>query len=92
MLTCNRSGSDFVFSVSDRGPGIPEDVLKTVFDRFSSRGNGGRRSGAGLGLSIVESFVSLHKGEVHINSKPGEGTVVTCRIPSYVNPHSIAAE
>ncbi len=92
LLSCNRNGSDFVFSVSDKGPGIPEDVLKTVFDRFSSRGNGGRRSGAGLGLSIVESFVSLHKGEVHIDSKPGEGTVVTCRIPSYINPHSIAAE
>jgi signal transduction histidine kinase len=67
-------------------------MLKTVFDRFSTRGNGGRRTGAGLGLSIVESFVSLHSGDVTIDSRPGEGTVVSCRIPSGSQPHSIAAE
>ncbi|KXG85556.1 alkaline phosphatase [Agrobacterium bohemicum] len=91
-LTCQRSEGDFVFSVADQGPGIPEDMLKTVFDRFSTRGNGGRRTGAGLGLSIVESFVSLHSGNVTIDSRPGEGTVVSCRIPSGSHPHSIAAE
>ncbi len=56
--------------------------MKTVFDRFATRGNGGRRTGAGLGLSIVESFVSLHHGTVSIDSRPGNGTIVTCRIPS----------
>ena len=68
------------------------DRLKTVFDRFSTRGQGGRRTGAGLGLSIVESFVSLHQGTVTLDSRPGEGTVVTCRIPSHDQPQSIAAE
>ncbi len=82
----------FVFSVADNGPGIPEDMVQTVFDRFATRGNGGRRSGAGLGLSIVESFVSLHGGEVTLESRPGEGTIVTCRIPSATHPQSIAAE
>lgn len=91
-LTCQRSEGDFVFSVADRGPGIPKDMLETVFDRFSTHGNGGRRTGAGLGLSIVESFVSLHSGNVTIDSRPGEGTVVSCRIPSGSHPHSIAAE
>ncbi len=91
-LTCQRSEGDFVFSVADQGPGIPEDMLKTVFDRFSTRGQGGRRTGAGLGLSIVESFVSLHQGTVTLDSRPGEGTVVTCRIPSHDQPQSIAAE
>ena len=91
-LTCQRSEGDFVFSVADKGPGIPEDMLKTVFDRFATRGNGGRRGGAGLGLSIVESFVSLHNGNVTIDSSPGEGTLVSCRIPSGNHPHSIAAE
>src|SRR5690606_36311739 len=73
-LTCRREATDFVFTVSDRGPGIPQDVLKTVFGRFESHG---RRSGAGLGLSIVESFVSLHHGTVTIDSREGEGTDVT---------------
>jgi len=67
-------------------------VLKTVFNRFSSGGKGGKRSGAGLGLSIVESFVSLHKGNVSIESRPGFGTTVSCRIPSATIPHSVAAE
>ncbi|MFT4002190.1 MAG: ATP-binding protein [Rhizobium sp.] len=91
-LKCGREGTDFVFSVSDKGPGIPEDLLHSVFHRFASGGKGGKRSGAGLGLSIVESFVSLHDGEVSIESQPGKGTIVTCRIPSAELPHSVAAE
>ncbi|ENN84341.1 putative two-component sensor histidine kinase protein [Rhizobium freirei PRF 81] len=91
-LKCGREGADFVFSVSDKGPGIPEELIHSVFDRFASGGKGGKRSGAGLGLSIVESFVSLHDGEVSIESQPGKGTIVTCRIPSAELPHSVAAE
>ncbi|MDO9416835.1 sensor histidine kinase [Pararhizobium sp.] len=88
-LKCSREGSDFVFSVSDSGPGIPQDVLETVFNRFESHGQNG---GAGLGLSIVESFVSLHHGKVSIRSREGEGTEVTCRIPSGTLPKAEAAE
>lgn len=81
-LTCQRSESEFVFTVEDNGPGIPADILASVFDKFASRGNGGRKTGPGLGLSIVERFVKLHDGEVFIDSKPGEGTVVKVRIPN----------
>ncbi|WP_425374243.1 ATP-binding protein [Neorhizobium lilium] len=90
-LTCRRDKTDIFFSVSDRGPGIPQDMLKTVFDRFSSNSKGGKRSGAGLGLSIVESFVTLHHGQVTIDSRTGSGTTVTCRIPSGAPAASIAA-
>ncbi len=81
-LTCNREGEDFVFAVADKGPGIPEEMIKAVFDRFNSGAGTGKRNGAGLGLSIVESFVSLHGGVVSIDSAPGKGTVVHCRIPT----------
>lgn len=91
-LRCWREGTDFVFDITDRGCGIPQDVLATVFDRFSSNGKGGKRTGAGLGLSIVESFVSLHNGTVSIDSDPGRGTTVHCRIPSAAVPQSVAAE
>ena len=91
-LKCWRDGSDFVFSVTDRGCGISEDMLATVFKRFSANGKGGKRSGAGLGLSIVESFVSLHNGTVSIDSSPGQGTTVYCRIPSSELTSSVAAE
>jgi signal transduction histidine kinase len=88
-LKCWRDGQDLLFSVSDSGPGIPKDMLRTVFNRFESHG---RRGGAGLGLSIVESFVSLHNGTVTIDSREGEGTRVTCRIPSGPMPAIVAAE
>jgi signal transduction histidine kinase len=90
-LECWRKSANIFFSVSDKGPGIPPDMLKTVFDRFSSNSKGGKRSGAGLGLSIVESFVTLHKGEVTIDSRAGQGTTITCRIPSGTLMHSVAA-
>ena len=88
-LECWREGSDLVFAVSDRGPGIPQDVLKTVFNRFETHG---RHGGAGLGLSIVESFVSLHHGTVRIDSQEGRGTNVTVRIPSATMTSFAAAE
>ncbi|WP_408015603.1 sensor histidine kinase [Rhizobium alarense] len=88
-LACWREGPEFAFSVADDGPGIPKDVLQTVFNRFESHG---RRGGAGLGLSIVESFVSLHHGTVTIDSREGAGTTVTCRIPSGLLPAIAAAE
>jgi signal transduction histidine kinase len=67
-------------------------MVATVFDRFATGAKSGKRGGAGLGLSIVDSFVSLHNGEVSIDSEPGKGTTVTCRIPSINLPHSVAAE
>ncbi|QRI63056.1 PAS-domain containing protein [Shinella sp. PSBB067] len=88
-LKCWREGRDLVFTVSDRGPGIPQDVLTTVFNRFESHG---RHGGAGLGLSIVESFVSLHHGTVAIDSHEGRGTDVTVRIPSATMTSFAAAE
>jgi signal transduction histidine kinase len=91
-LNCWRDQTDVFFSVRDRGPGIPPDMLKTVFDRFRAQAKEGRRSGAGLGLSIVESFVHLHNGDVSIDSRAGEGTTVTCRIPAGSSAHSVAAE
>ncbi|RUM24666.1 PAS domain-containing protein [Rhizobium vallis] len=90
-LECHREGTDFVFSVSDRGPGISPEMITTVFDRFATGAKSGKRGGAGLGLSIVDSFVSLHHGDVTIDSEPGKGTTVVCRIPSVDIPHSAAA-
>ena len=72
-----------------RGPRPRLHGLKTVFDRFESHG---RHGGAGLGLSIVESFVSLHHGTVSIDSQEGRGTQVTVRIPSATMTSFAAAE
>jgi signal transduction histidine kinase len=81
-LKCWREGPDFLFSVADSGPGMNPDMMAKIFNRFESDGTGGRKSGAGLGLSIVESFVNLHHGAISVETAPGEGTCVTCRIPA----------
>ncbi|MDH8500786.1 ATP-binding protein, partial [Klebsiella pneumoniae] len=73
-LRARRSDSSVVFSVSDSGPGIPEEVRDKVFDWFESHANGSRHRGAGLGLSLVRSFVELHGGKVHVDSVVGKGT------------------
>ncbi len=80
-LACRRSGAGVEFSVHDDGPGMPPDVLETVFKRFEPRVNGGRRRGAGLGLSIVKSFVELHGGSVRIETGENHGTTVVCIFP-----------
>ena len=69
------------FSVKDEGPGIPEDLQDTVFDRFESRTQGSRHRGAGLGLSIVKSLAELHGGTVSLESKPGHGSRFTVLLP-----------
>ena len=80
-LAAMRRGGEIVFKVSDRGRGIPAEVLDRVFDRFESHTSGSRHRGPGLGLSIVRALVELHGGRVHIDSALGEGTTVTCIFP-----------
>ena len=81
-LTCRQLAEGVEFSVHDDGPGMPPDVLESVFRRFEPRANGGRRRGAGLGLSIVKSFVELHGGTVRIETGIHWGTTVICTFPA----------
>jgi signal transduction histidine kinase len=92
QLQVAREGSEVVFAVHDDGPGMPGEVLDTVFKRFQSYPNGGRRRGAGLGLAIVKSFVELHGGSVDIDTGSGRGTTVICRFPSETRSFRVAAE
>lgn len=65
--------------VADTGRGVsPEDQAK-AFDPFESRGPS---AGAGIGLSLVQRFISLHGGWVRMESEPGKGTQVTCYLPA----------
>ena len=80
-LAAMRRGSEIVFKVSDRGRGIPPEMIDRVFDRFETFPNGSRHRGPGLGLSIVRAMVELHQGRVLIDTAPREGTTVTCIFP-----------
>jgi signal transduction histidine kinase/PAS domain-containing protein len=91
-LACRQAGADVEFAVHDDGPGMPPELLDTVFRRFEPRPNGGRRRGAGLGLSLVKGFVELHGGKVEIETGPSKGTTVTCRFPVARDDVRTAAE
>jgi signal transduction histidine kinase len=80
-LTAERRPDAVVFSVTDRGPGIPADVQNRVFDWFETDSLGSHHRGTGLGLSLVRSFVELHGGSVTLESDIGLGTTVTCIFP-----------
>jgi signal transduction histidine kinase len=91
-LSARRTDHNVVFDVTDSGPGIPPDVKDKVFDWFESHSHGSRHRGAGLGLSLVRSFVELHGGKVRVDSIVGRGTTVTCDFPIDQAAHRNAAE
>jgi signal transduction histidine kinase len=80
-LSAERLPDAIVFSVTDNGPGIPLEVQDRVFNWFETHPLGSRHRGAGLGLSIVRSFVELHGGTVALDSAVGHGTTVVCTFP-----------
>src|SRR5262245_43238841 len=91
-LTAERTPEAIVFSVADRGRGIPQDILDRVFNRFESHALGSQHRGAGLGLSIVRSFVELHGGVGKLESAEGRGTTATCLFPLEQTARRVAAE
>ena len=72
-------GSDAIVRISDTGVGIPERDLHRIFDPFFTTKEVGR--GTGLGLSISHSIVQKHNGSIHVDSKVGQGTTFTIRLP-----------
>ena len=61
--------------MTDNGPGIPDDLLPELFERFTradtSRSHAADASSTGLGLAIVEAVVAAHQGAVLVTSRPG---------------------
>ena len=79
-----REGRDLLLIVSDTGIGIPADKLDLIGQPFMQVQNEYTRKyeGTGLGLSLVKGLVALHGGSFSIESRPGEGTVITVRVPA----------
>jgi signal transduction histidine kinase/CHASE1-domain containing sensor protein len=67
--------------VIDRGQGMPPDVQEHIFERFYRADSSGKNPGFGLGLSTVKLIAGLHNAQLHIDSTPGLGTVVSMDIP-----------
>jgi PAS domain S-box-containing protein len=84
-----EAGGDLLrFRVSDTGIGIDPDRIDTIFDKFSQAdGSTTRRfGGTGLGLSIAQRLAELMGGRIHVESRPGAGSVFTLRLPLQSDP------
>lgn len=82
----SRQGDEIVMAVEDSGPGIPDEHLPRIFDRFykadESRTGTEVPSGSGLGLSIVRAIVDRHGGTVSAANVPGGGARFEIRLPA----------
>ncbi len=81
------AGADGVrFSVRDRGPGIPEEMVEKIFDRFQQVDGSNTRSkgGTGLGLAIVRAIVQEHGSAVVLDTRVGEGCIFSFVLPAIV--------
>lgn len=79
-LGMRHRGDEVEFSVSDTGPGIPQEQLSHLFDRFWQASATDRR-GAGLGLAIVKGIVEAHGGRLWVESTVGVGTTFHFTVP-----------
>jgi len=73
----DHDAEEILISFVDSGCGISEDNFSRIFDPFFTT----KKDGTGLGLSLALQIVELHKGKIHIESKPDYGTEVTVRLP-----------
>ncbi len=68
--------------VKDTGPGIPEDELPHIFERFYRGADSQTKHGSGLGLYICKQIVRSHHGRITVDSTPGKGTRFTIHLPN----------
>lgn len=84
-ITCSADAlNDFVeFRVKDEGRGIPEELCKSIFERFEqvSRTDATEKGGTGLGLAICKTIVENHRGEIGVVSQEGKGSTFWFSIP-----------
>lgn len=78
-LGLSRSEQMAVLTVSDSGLGIAREHMANIFNRFyqANLTGTGRLEGLGIGLSLVQEIVLLHKGDIRVASEPGQGTTFT---------------
>ena len=81
-----------IVRVSDTGMGIPSDNMEHIFEEFTQVDASTTRKvgGTGLGLPISRHFVEMHKGQIWVDSKPGQGSTFSFAIP--INPISEISE
>jgi signal transduction histidine kinase len=79
-VQAEANASEVVLTVRDSGPGIAEQELPHIFERFW-RGQKGSHKGTGLGLAISRGLVEAHGGKIWVKSRLGEGSTFSFSVP-----------
>ena len=79
-VSARQRGHQIVLSVADTGPGIPQEHLSKIFDRFW-QAPGTKQKGSGLGLSIAKGIVEAHGGTIWAESQLGRGSSFLVTLP-----------
>ncbi|CRI64014.1 Osmosensitive K channel His kinase sensor [Thiocapsa sp. KS1] len=93
-LTATRAGESLRLTISDQGPGIPEEDRKRVFDMFFTGSKGDRsKQGSGLGLAICSGMIGAHGGRIEALEGPGgRGATIAIALPIIEMPRNAGAE
>ena len=81
VILLNQVDHDAVISFIDRGPGIPQDSLALIFERFYRVRGEKAVTGTGLGLYICRQIIQAHRGKIWAESTPGQGTTFFIQLP-----------
>ncbi len=82
-VSLTQDGGFALLKVADTGIGVPEDAISHLFERFYrvDKARSRETGGTGLGLAIVDQIVSLHGGDIRVESELGKGSTFYVRIP-----------
>lgn len=82
IISASEDGDHALISVKDTGFGIDQEKKEKIFKRgYTKNAPGSTTKGSGLGLWICKEFVGMHKGDITVESTPGEGTEFSVQIP-----------
>jgi len=82
--TATASNGHFALSVTDTGPGIPQEHLARIFEQFHQvdSSNTKAKGGTGLGLAIAKQIVEMHGGRIWVESTLGKGATFQMELPT----------
>ncbi|MCD9025213.1 sensor histidine kinase [Cohnella silvisoli] len=82
-VSIKQDNRNVTVRVSDAGIGISPEDQKQIFERFfkADRSHSRKYDGSGMGLAIVKQIVSLHQGDIRVESEPGRGTTFIVTLP-----------
>jgi two-component system phosphate regulon sensor histidine kinase PhoR len=84
ILEAREGEESVVLSVQDFGPGIPENDLERIFERFYKTDQARSSGGTGLGLSIAKHLIEAHQGKIWAESRLNQGSKFYCSLPKVV--------